>query len=130
MASRTSLNARNAALAALNTRLASCYARVYTGAQPATPETAASGTLLAELRGSATFGTVSSGVLTANAITQEDAALATGTPGYVRFLGSDGTTVEMDGAASAEVTFTGLVGGQIIAGGPVTMSAFTYTLGM
>ena len=54
---KTSISARNTELDALGPQANNGYLRIYTGAQPATPETAASGTLLAELRFNATaFG--------------------------------------------------------------------------
>ncbi|NJL70766.1 MAG: hypothetical protein HC888_03730 [Candidatus Competibacteraceae bacterium] len=131
MAVRTALAARNATLTAMVSRLANAVIRIYTGTQPATPETAASGTLLAELTGNATFGTVSNGVLTANAITQDASADATGAPGWARIFQSNGTTVEFDVAYTAgEFQLTGLVGGQIVAGGPVSLNELTYTLPM
>lgn len=131
MATRTALAARNASLNAMVTRLANGIIRIYTGTQPATPETAASGTLLAELTAGATFGTVSNGVLTANAITQDSAANATGAPGWARVLQSDGTTAEFDVAYTVgELQLSGLVGGEIVTGGTVSLTALTYTLPM
>ena len=57
------------------------YLRIYDGTQPATANTAVSTqTLLAELRWNATaFGAASNGVATANAITSDTSADATGT---------------------------------------------------
>jgi hypothetical protein len=70
---------------------------IYTGAPPANCATGASGTLLASLPCSSTFGTVSAGVLTANAITSA-AAVASGTAGYWRLCTSSaGTTVIAQG---------------------------------
>ncbi len=59
---------------------------VYTGSQPATADTAASGTLLATLTlPSDVFGASSSGTITANTITADSSADASGTPGYARW---------------------------------------------
>ena len=127
MAPRTSLTSRNASLTAMVTRLNNGYLRIYTGSQPATPETAASGTLLADLRFGATSGTVSGGIFTANAITQDTSADATGTAGWFRCFQSDGTTVEFDGLAGAELVLDNY---DIVAGGTVSITALTYTLGM
>lgn len=107
------------------------YIRIYSGTVPATPETAASGTLLAELRFSATaFGSASGGVITANAITSDSNANATGTAGWARILKSDGTSALWD----MDVTATGGGGAMtfatvnFIAGGLVQLSAFSVTL--
>ena len=127
MATRTSLTSRNASLTAMATRLNSGILRIYTGSQPATPETAASGTLLAECTLNATSGTVTNGVFTAGAITQDSAANNSGTAGWFRVLQSNGTTVEFDGLAGAELTMANY---DIVAGGTVSITALTYTLGM
>lgn len=84
------------------------YLRIYTGAQPASPDTALSGqTLLAELRFAVTaVSGESNGVLTFAALTGEDAALATGTAAWARCLKADGTTAILDltvGTADANV---------------------------
>ncbi len=77
---KTSIVARNAELDALAALANSGYISIYSGSQPATPETAASGTLLAELRFNATaFGAAASGAITAGAITADSSADATGT---------------------------------------------------
>ena len=127
MATRTSLTSRNASLTAMATRLNSGILRIYTGSQPATPETAASGTLLAECTLNATSGTVTNGVFTAGAITQDSSANNSGTAGWFRVFQSDGTTVEFDGLAGAELTMANY---NIVAGGTVSITALTYTLGM
>ena len=127
MATRTSLTSRNASLTAMATRLNSGILRIYTGSQPATPETAASGTLLAECTLNATSGTVTNGVFTAGAITQDSSANNSGTAGWFRVFQSDGTTVEFDGLAGAELTMANY---DIVAGGTVSITALTYTLGM
>lgn len=70
---------------------ASGLMRWYNGTQPTNPDTALSGnTKLAELPLSATMGTSASGVLTANAITTEASADATGTATFGSFLTSAG----------------------------------------
>jgi hypothetical protein len=73
------------------------YLLIYTGAIPANCAASATGTLLVSLPCSSTFGTVSTGVLTANAITST-AAAATGTAGYWRLCTSSaGTTCVSQG---------------------------------
>lgn len=130
MATRSSLANRNASLAALVTRLASGILRIYTGGQPATPETAASGTLLAELTLNATAGTVSNGVMTANAISPDTDANNSGAAGWFRVFRSDGTTVEFDGLCGLSAAECILDDVDIVAGGTVNITALTYSLPM
>lgn len=127
MATRTALTGRNASLDAMNTRLANGLIRIYTGAQPATPETAASGTLLATLTLPSTAGSVAGGVFTAGTIVSDSSADATGTAGWFRVFQSDGTTVEFDGLVGAELTLSST---SVVATGTVSITALTYTLGM
>lgn len=127
--SNANVNAKGAAGLA---RLNSGYIRIYDGAQPATADTAVGAqVLLAELRWNATaFGAGTAGVFSAGAITADSSANATGTPAWFRALGSDGATVEFDGTAGAagcDLNLSGLVGGQIIMGGTVSVSSFQYT---
>lgn len=104
--------------------------KIYTGAQPATVATAASGTLLGTLTLSATaFGSSSSGTITANAITGDSSADNSGTAGWFRAFKSDGTTAIIDGS----VTATGGGGDMqldsvaIVAGGTISVSSWTIT---
>jgi hypothetical protein len=111
------------------------YLRIYTvgSGRPATADTAITDqVLLAELRmNAAAFGAASNGVLTAAAITGEDAALATGTAAFYRLLKSNGTAALCDG----EVGVSGggsdleLVGTTTITIGlPVNVTSFTHTV--
>lgn len=95
--SDAAVNAEADALAPL---LNNGYLRLYDGTQAATADTAVGAqVLLAELRFNATaFPAASGGVLTANAITSDSSANATGTATWFRALKSDGTTVIMDGS--------------------------------
>lgn len=110
---RIAVARRNEMLNALIDNLNSGKFRVYSGTRPTDADTALSGnTLLAELTLNATFSpNASSGSLTANAITQDSAADATGTASFVRVFESDGTTVVMDlsvGTSGAEINFATL----------------------
>jgi hypothetical protein len=107
------------------------YLRVYSGTRPTDANTALSGnTLLAELRFNATaFPAASAGVLTANAITSDSSADATGTASFVRCFESDGTTVICDLSVSAtggggEVQFSTL---SFVSGVTVSISSMTIT---
>jgi hypothetical protein len=93
-------NALNGVATALN----SGYLRVYddSGSIPANADDSnGSNVLLAELRfGNPAFETCTAedqGVASANAITMEDAALASGCATYGRYYASDGTTCKFQG---------------------------------
>lgn len=129
MAIQKSIVGRNAELNALAPLANNGYIRIYTGAIPSTPETAASGTLLAELRFNATaFGAAAAGVITANAITQDSSADNTGTAGYYRALQSDGTTALWDGTVGTAGADLNLNSTSISAGVIVQITSLTVTL--
>lgn len=126
---KLSTAAVNAAADAVLALLNGGYLRLYDGSQPATSNTAISGqTLLAELRWNATaFQAAVDGVATANAITADSSAPATGTASWFRALKSDGTTAVFDGSvgvANANVTLNSVA---ISIGAAVSVSSFTYT---
>ena len=105
--------------------------RVYTGTKPATPETAATGTLLLELELNDPAGTVASGVLTLSATpTISAAAVADGTVGWARVLdGSavavfDGTVSAIGGGGDFQVSDASLETAQV-----VTLASGTLTWG-
>jgi hypothetical protein len=105
------------------------YLRIYSGSQPTTADTAIGAqVLLAELRWNATaFPAASSGVATANAITADASANATGTAAWFRALKSDGTTVVFDGTVGTGTNDLVLNTVSIVAAASVSVSAFTYT---
>ena len=104
-------------------------AKIYSGTIPATPETAATGTLLAELVLTKPCGVVADKKLTFSAITQDLEANNTGYAGYVRLADSDGNAV-IDG----DVTSTGGTGvlklnvTLITALGPVFINSFELSI--
>lgn len=112
--------------------------RIYNGTKPADADTAISGqTLLAELlMANPAFGNaadISPGArATANSITQDSSADATGTATWARVIDRDGTTV-MDVSARATADPDNgeelvMVSTSITAGQPVQISAFTVTM--
>lgn len=131
---RLSTDGRDVQLNALGPLLNNGYIRIYDGTQPATPNTAVSTqVLLAELRWGATaFGTSSGGgPITANAITQDSSADATGTATWFRALKSDGTTAEMDGSVGVGATFNiNMNSAAIQSGAAVSITSFTHALPM
>lgn len=130
MASNLKVNVggRNAMLDGLNTAIgASAPLRIYDGTQPATAGTAISTqTLLAELTGNASAwaGSASSGVLTANAITQDSSANATGTAAFFRLAGSTATIDGTVGTSGADMNLNSV---SIVSGGSVSITSFTIT---
>lgn len=105
--------------------------RIYSGSQPADADTAASGTLLAELTCGSPFAAAASseGVVTANAITQDSSANATGTAGWFRLVKSDGTTCVCDGSVGTSGADLNLVTTSITSGQPVQVTSFVITEG-
>lgn len=106
LSTRAAIIASNAALDALARLLDNGYLRFYSSAQEATPETAVSGTLLAECRFSATSAPAASArVLTMNAITDDSSADNTGTVQSARALKSDGSSAVIDLTVGVGGTF-------------------------
>lgn len=100
LADHLSAASRNLALNAALDVLNSGFFAIYSGTQPANADTALSGnTLLAEPTfGATAFAAASAGSKTANAITQDSNAAATGTASFYRQYKSDGTTAVLDGS--------------------------------
>lgn len=130
MATNIKDTTRAAEMAAIVTAITSTSRLlIYTGSAPS--KTASpTGTLLATLTPSATFGTVSGGVITANAITSAT-AVATGSPGYYRVIDGttdDGTHTQLQGSCgvgSGDLNFAAT----ITSGATVAVSSLTYTEG-
>lgn len=119
----------NAAADAVCTLLNNGYLRIYTTAQPAGADTAVSDqTLLAELRfGATAFGGAVAGVATANAITKDSSANATGNAAWFRALKSDGTTAVFDGSVGTATSDLVLNSVAIQENAEVSVTAMTYT---
>lgn len=132
MATRIPTGSRNAAVDAITARVGtSGLLRIYTGSQPATADTAASGTLLAEVTLPATaFGAASNGTATLNDPGSVN-GVAAGTAGWFRIVNAAGTTTVLDGSVTATggggdltLSNTSIAVGQTVdisAGGTVTM---------
>lgn len=105
------------------------YLRIFDGTQAATADTAVGAqVLLAELRfGATAFGGATNGVATANAITSDTAANATGTASWFRALKSDGTSVVFDGSVGTSGADLNLNSTAIQVNAQVDCTAFTYT---
>lgn len=92
---KVSVAARNAELDAMSVLLDGGFLDIYDGSQPASPDTAVTSQVkLAHLALNADFApAASSAMLTANAITSDSDADATGTAAWFRATKSDGTAV-------------------------------------
>lgn len=111
--------------------------KIYSGTQPTDANTAiTSQTLLSTLTfGSTAFasatasGSAGSKVVTAtaNSITSDTNAAATGTAAWFRCLKSDGTTVVMDGSVGTSGADLNLNTTSIVSGATVSCSSFTIT---
>lgn len=109
---------------------ASGLIRIYSGTPPVDVNTALAGnTLLAELACSATFAAAAAGgVLTANAITADSSADATGTATFFRITTSGGTAIIQGsvGTSGADLNFNTT---SIVAGAQVSITSLTITEG-
>lgn len=110
----------------------SALLRIYDGTQPANANTAVGAqVLLAELVCDATAfaAAASSGALTANAISNDASANATGTASWFRLVASNGTTVVMDGSVGTSGSDLNLNSVSITSGQTVSVSSFVITGG-
>jgi hypothetical protein len=131
MAITYSTAVKNARLDAITTAIgASGRIKIYdaTGGVPAIGTAISTQVLLADLPASATFAPAASGgVLTANAITNANAA-ATGTAAFYRATTSGGTACVQGtcGAGSGDLNLNTT---SLVSGGPVAVSSLTITSG-
>lgn len=130
MALRLSTARRNAVtdsiVDALDAGAGAGKVEIRTGSQPAGPDTAATGTVLATITlNDPAFGSSSSGTATADitpALTDASAD-ATGTAGWFRAYDSNNLAV-MDGSVGVDLI---LNTNSIVSGQPVTITAWTFT---
>ena len=127
MTYRRAVATRNAVADAEGDMLNSGTIQIRTGSQPTAPDDAAGGTLLGTLTFNATaFGSPSTGVVTANAITSDTSADNSGTAGHARILTS-APAIHSDctcGMGSGDINFDNNV---IVAGGTIAISSLTLT---
>jgi hypothetical protein len=121
---------RNAALNNILASLNNGYLRIYDGTQPANADTGISSQVkLAELRfGATAFASASGGSASANAITSDSSADATGTATWFRCFESDGTTVVMDGSVGTTGCNLNLNTTAISASAQVSVTALSATM--
>lgn len=130
MALTVSAGAGNAALDALVDSLdggAPGTIKVYTGSRPASPDDAATGTLLATFTlSNPAFGAAASKSATLNSVASVTAA-ATGTAGYFRAANSAGTA-KFDGTVGTSGAELNLNTTSITSGGTVAITSGTVTI--
>jgi len=120
---------RNNMLDEISTRAGNAaLLRIYDGSRPATGGSAT--TLLAELTCGSPFAAgASGGQLTANSITQDASANATGTATWFRIVQSDGSTHVLDGSVGTSGSDLNLTTTSIVSGQPVSITSFVITEG-
>lgn len=124
--------ARNALLDALATYIGSgARLRIYSGTRPTNANTALGAqVLLAELVCGTPFApSAASAALTANAITQDASADATGTASFFRLFLANGTTAVTDGDCGVGTGELQLVSTSIVATQPVQVTSFVFNAG-
>lgn len=102
---------------------------IYTGTQPADPNSAATGTLLCTITiPNPAFGAAASGVISKSG-TWQDTAVATGTAGWARFI-SAATTETFDVVVTENPTANDLLinSADITLGNTVTVISLTITV--
>jgi hypothetical protein len=104
------------------------YVEIRTGAQPASPQVAATGTLLATLTlNDPAYGSAATGVATLDNTPEPSAtAVATGTAGWARVYDSNANPV-MDGACGTSGAFVNLATTSITSGTTVSITSGSYT---
>lgn len=110
-------------------RLNGGYLRIYDGTRPATgDDPITTQTQLAELRfGNPAFGSAVAGTITANLITQDASADATGLATWYRTYRSDGTTPVFDGNVGTTDENLVMNNANIQANAIIQVSSFTYS---
>jgi hypothetical protein len=103
--------------------------KIYTGTQPATADSTATGTLLATFTlGSPGFGSAVNGVITLSGTPLTVAASNTGTAGWFRMWKADGTTAVLDGSVGTSGAQINLNTTSITSGVNVSITSGTITM--
>lgn len=118
----------NAVVTAIDAGSAAGTLKIYAGSAPANVGASlGAATLLATLTLSDPVGSVTNGVLTFSAITQDSSADASGTPTFARIADSNGVDVIQvsAGVGSGDLN----MGAATVAGQPVQVTSFVITEG-
>src|SRR5262245_25582205 len=125
----TTRNAKaNAAVDLVDAGSGPGYVELRTGSQPASPQTPATGTLLATVTlNDPAYGDAAVGVCTLD-VTPEptETAVATGTAGWARMYDSAGNAV-FDGECGTSGKFVNLATVSVVSGTDVTITSGSYT---
>lgn len=107
-----------------------CYLQLYSGAPPANPATAPSGTLLCEMLLPSPFMNAAAGVGTKNGV-WSGAAIAAGNVGYFRIMNNTKATCHIQGTVSASGGGGDLIidNVAVVVGTPVSATSITITAG-
>jgi hypothetical protein len=121
---------RNAALDNILANLNSGFLDIYDGSQPTDADTAIGAqVLLASLTfGATAFAGASAGSATANAITADSSADATGTAAWFRCFKSDHTTAVLDGSVGTSGCNLNLNSTSIVSGANVSVTSMTVSM--
>lgn len=123
---------KNAACDGIVARADSGFLRIYAGSVPANADASlGAATLLGTCGfGATAFGAASSGTATANAISNDTAADATGTATFFRVVESDGTTIAWQGTVSASGGGGDLIltPAAVVAGVQIAITSLTFTV--
>lgn len=130
MAIQLATTLRNARIAAIETTIGTAAkVSIRTGAQPATPATADSGTLLIQYTLASDWASQASGVLTFSSTPISGTASGTGTAGHYRVYDNAGTTCYMQGSVGTSGTDMIIDNTSIASGQTVQITAWTVTDG-
>jgi hypothetical protein len=128
MAYKKNTQTRNTQIAALGAIFNGGKLQIRTGSQPASPNDAATGTLLVEINlPNPAFGAASGGSISKSG-TWSNIAVASGTAGWARFISSD-TTKTMDCTVAESGGDLTIDDDAITSGAVVTVTACTLTAG-
>ena len=100
---KTSIDSRNAEIDTLTTLLDGGFLKMFTGSQPASPESEETGELLATLKFNApSYASAINGRAKANPLGPDLDASGTGNAGWFRCYKSDGQTALLDGSVGVK----------------------------
>ena len=122
MTIRLDNSVRNAIVDAITAQLGSGTVNIYTGSQPADPNSAASGSLLASITISGGMSSASNGTSSLSSAPETATASANGTAGWARLV-SGGYNIDGSVATSGgDFTINTL---SIVSGGAISLTAFS-----
>jgi hypothetical protein len=125
MTIRLDTDIRNDIVDAIVLALGSSDLKIYTGAQPASANNAASGTLLVTINLSGGMDAAASGSSSLTSAPETGTAVANGTAGYGRLISGDYVIDGSVATSGGDFTINTL---SIVSGGDVSLTAFSITM--